>query len=370
MDKAMIEEMLSDAIRDPGKIESVEELGGDASTRRYFRIVFKEGEGGGNSSMILMRYPLDHIEEGELPFLNVHRYLHDAGVPVPVVYLHMPGANLLFLEDGGDMTLEGAVDQMGFNPSIENIYHKAMDIIVRIQVEGTSRLDSSSISGKLAFHREKFMEEMDFLYKWGLSKQVPGIAKKMKREEFLGLVDPVVETLVSLPKVLVHRDYHSRNIMVMDEGRRVMILDFQDARMGNIYYDPASLLFDSYVQLPGNLRRDLMKGYAERVRGESFVSFSSFDECYRNLLTMAVQRNLKALGTFFYMYLGKGIDRYLTYVEGTIDYLKENPVLEEEYGKLSKKVIPFLEEIASWLPVNGGREIERDDSRGRPGDKT
>ncbi len=369
VDRSYLEQILSSSLRDPGKLLSVEEILGDASTRRYFRLVMEgDQKGMGNVSMIMMRYPRSHIIEGELQFLNTHRYFKKAGVKVPEIFLHVPEARLLFLEDGGDRTLEEVVSLSEFSPSTEIVYRRAMGEIRKIQVEGTQCLDESSLSGRLCFDRDKLMEEMDFLFTWGLRSAPSLSGGKNPRDLFLSLVEPVIIQLLSRTPVLCHRDFHSRNIMVR-ENEEIMILDFQDARMGNIYYDPASLLFDSYVILPEEMKRDLALEFSDSIKGESFASFRSFDEFYRNLNLMAIQRNLKALGTFFYMHFGRGKDRYIRYVEGTLDHLKKNPVLKEEFRNLSLFILPLLEEIAGTLEDGGEDESKGDDTRGGPGNK-
>ncbi len=369
VDRSYLEQILSSSMRDPGKLLSVDEIEGDASPRRYFRLVMAENQRGmEKASMILMRYPPSHVVDGELAFLNTHRYFKKAGVKVPHIFLHVPEARLLFLEDGGDRSLEDIVSLSGFSPATLVLYRSAMREIRKIQVEGTQCLDGSSISKRLFFDRNKLMEEMNFLYTWGLRRAPSQPGRKDQKETFLSLVEQVVAGLLSSNPVLCHRDFHSRNIMVR-EDEELMILDFQDARMGNIYYDLASLLYDSYVTLPEEMRIGLAEEFSDSIKKESFASFGSFDEFYRNLCLMAIQRNLKALGTFFYMHYGKGKDRYIRYIEGTLNHLKENPVLSEDFRDLSLCVLPLLEDIAGELEDGGEDESEGDDTRGGPGNE-
>jgi len=120
----------------------VSELAGDASTRRYYRVRYAPGAP--LPSVVVMRYPDEVSPEAELPFLNVHRYLTAAGVPVPIVYRFDPKANLLFLEDAGDTMLEDAVREHGARGCLP-LYEQCVEILVRIQSGGTRALDGKAI---------------------------------------------------------------------------------------------------------------------------------------------------------------------------------------------------------------------------------
>ena len=140
----------------------VSELAGDASTRRYYRV--RNAPGAPLPSVVVMRYPDEASPEAELPFLNVHRYLAAAGVPVPAVYRSDPKANLLFLEDAGDTMLEDAVRAHGVRGCLP-LYEQCVEVLVRIQSEGTRALDGKAIPTRLAFDVPKFTGEIDFFFR-------------------------------------------------------------------------------------------------------------------------------------------------------------------------------------------------------------
>ncbi len=146
---------------DPTSAE-VSELAGDASTRRYYRV--RIAPGAPLPSVVVMRYPDEVPPEEELPFLNVHRYLTAAGVPVPAVYRSDPKANLLFLEDAGDTMLEDSVRDLGVRGCLP-LYEQCVEILVRIQSEGTRALDGKAIPTRLAFDVAKFTGEIDFFFR-------------------------------------------------------------------------------------------------------------------------------------------------------------------------------------------------------------
>jgi aminoglycoside/choline kinase family phosphotransferase len=203
----------------------------------------------------MMRYP-DEIPPGqELPFVNVHRYLKQAGVPVPEIYHAAPEAKALFLEDAGDTLLEGVVRSARSPDEFLPLYERCLEILVRIQWDGTKALDGKAIPSRLAFDVGKFSGEIDFFFENAV-RGYGGISLSEKEER----------AMAALPRVLAHRDYHSRNIMVIPAGEgkaapQLRILDFQDARMGNVFYDLSSLLRDSYVTLPDKAVDELVYVY-------------------------------------------------------------------------------------------------------------
>ncbi|HEY5996891.1 MAG TPA: phosphotransferase, partial [Candidatus Deferrimicrobiaceae bacterium] len=248
-----IEAALASIFRRPVMPAAVTGLAGDASTRRYFRIGLPPGTG--RPSVILMRYP-DEVPPGEeLPFLNVHRYLLKARLPVPSVLAHFPSDKSLYLEDLGDTMVEDRVKSDGAE-ACRPLYERCIEILLRLQADGTAALDGRAIPAKLAFDVEKFAWEIDFFFEHAV-RGYGGIPLSPADELAIkDLLRPHLERLAALPRVLAHRDYHSRNVMVRDGGEPVL-LDFQDARMGNVFYDLASLLRDAYVTLPDKLESDL-----------------------------------------------------------------------------------------------------------------
>jgi aminoglycoside/choline kinase family phosphotransferase len=324
------------------------ELAGDASTRRYYRV--RTGSGAPIPSVVVMRYPDEVPPEGELPFLNVHRYLTAAGVPVPAVYRSDPRANLLFLEDAGDTMLEDAVRDHGATRCL-SLYEQCVEILVRIQSEGTRALDGKAISLRLSFDVPKFTEEIDFFFQHAV-REYGGIPLSDREERAIGdLFLPFLERLAALPRVLSHRDYHSRNVMVLalarfPRARNLRVLDFQDARMGNVFYDMASLLRDSYVTLPedavDHLRyawRHAATAELRRAAGDPGAFAAMFD-------LAALQRNVKAIGTFGNQAHNRGKRIYLRFVPPTVAHLRGNFERNRPMRALAGRLLPILSALA------------------------
>jgi len=334
----------------PAHVEGVAELAGDASTRRYYRV--RMAPGFPIPSLVMMEYP-DEVPPGrELPFVNVHRYLRKAGVPVPEIYLAVPEAKRLFLEDAGDTMLEGAVHSARTAEEVLPLYGRCIDVLVRIQWDGTKALDGNALPSRLAFDVGKFVEEIDFFFENAVRKYA-GIALSETEERALeDLFLPFLSELAELPRILVHRDYHSRNIMVIPRGegnadRALRILDFQDARMGNVFYDLCSLLRDSYVTLPEKTVDELVYAYRDaapaklRRMGGDQAAFA-----YR-LDVSALQRNIKAIGTFGNQSHNLGKTFYLRFIPPTVDHLFSNFDRNPRMKPLARKLLPILSDLAT-----------------------
>ena len=334
-------------VADPTAAE-VSGLAGDASTRRYYRV--RTGPGAPLPSIVVMRYPDEVPPEEELPFLNVHRYLSAAGIPVPAVYRSDPGAHLLFLEDAGDTMLEDAFRDRGEGGCLP-LYEQCVEILVRIQSDGTRALDGKAIPPRLSFDVPKFTEEIDFFFEHAV-REYGAIPLSDREERAIGdLFLPFLERLSALPRVLSHRDYHSRNVMVLGPGkapghRNLRVLDFQDARMGNVYYDLASLLRDSYVSLPESTVDHLR--YAWRSAATAELRNAAGDGgAFAWLFDLAaLQRNVKAIGTFGNQAHNRGKRMYLRFIPPTVAHLRGNFERNPPMRALAGRLLPILSALA------------------------
>lgn len=348
VDDRAIEATLSGYFGAPARLSRVAELAGDASTRRYYRISMTPGSP--LASMVMMLYPEDVPPGGELPFVNVHRYLRRAGVPVPEIYVAKPEARLLFLEDAGDTMLEDCAKAARDEEDYIPLYERCVEILVRMQWDGTRALDGNAIPSRLAFDVEKFAWEIDFFFEHAV-REYGGIALSDKEERAIeDRFLPFLEELAALPRVLAHRDYHSRNVMVLPsaEGRPdLRILDFQDARMGTAFYDLCSLLRDSYVTLPEKSVEHLCYAYRHASTTGLKALLGDAAAFSWRLDVAALQRNVKAIGTFGNQACNRGKSFYLRFIPPTVAYLAANFERNPRMRQLSRKLLPILSALAS-----------------------
>lgn len=333
----------------------ISELAGDASTRRYYRVRIETDTP--LASVVVMRYPGEMTPETELPFLNVHRYLTAAGVPVPAVYRADPEANLLFLEDAGDTMLEDAVRGHGVRACLP-LYEQCVEILVRIQSEGTRALDGKAIPKRLSFDVAKFAGEIDFFFRHAV-REFGGIRLSDREERVIGdLFLPFLEQLSAFPRVLAHRDYHSRNVMVLGSAmtpghRNLRVLDFQDARMGNVFYDLASLLRDSYVTLPEDAVEDLRYAWRHAATAELRGAAGDPGAFAWRFDLAALQRNVKAIGTFGNQVHNRGKRIYLRFIPPTVAHLRGNFERNRPMRALAEKLLPILSALAERATEEG-----------------
>jgi len=283
-------------------------LSGDASTRRYFRL---EGPSG---SEVASLYPEPFTPE-ELPFLGVRGLLAGFGLPVPRIVDHDGARGIVVQGDLGDLTLQEALPGASA-PDSRDLYREALDELSTLQRESRKGPHRAPCF-QIAFDIEKLSWELHYFQKHfleGLRGRDLSVEDRSTLSEGFHRLS---EEIASWPRVLCHRDFHSRNLM-RHEGRLYWI-DFQDARMGPATYDLASLLRDSYVDLEEDFVAERLEEFRQiAVPGEAREVFA------RRFELTSVQRNLKALGTFGYMATVRGNEVYLPYVPRTLAHARRN----------------------------------------------
>jgi N-acetylmuramate 1-kinase len=306
-------------------------LTGDASDRRYFRVLLPDG-----SSIVLSLYA-EKFQFDTLPFVNVARLLADMPVPVPRVLGHADDLGVLALEDLGDVTLQA---HLGAAPAAEHaaLYRQAVALIETIQRRGAELSSPAYLPYGIAFDVEKLTWELDFFIKHFIEGyrgiEIPAEVRGALRGEFA----EVVRELASEPRVLCHRDYHSRNLMIHEDC--LYIIDFQDARMGPDTYDLVSLLRDSYVDLPEQTVDELI-AYFLALKGEA-----DEEERFRDRFNlMALQRNLKALGTFGYQTTARRNPVYIQYMPRTLRYVRHNLEGMPRFSGLHDVLADLIDEL-------------------------
>jgi len=309
--------------------EKIEPLAGDASTRTYFRALYRDGK-----TEIMMLQPHAGLRE-EASFLDVQRFLEKLDLPVPRVFHHDPEHSIVILEDLGDDLLESLVQREG-DERVRELYDQAVDLLVRMRL-ATADMDRGCCAFDLAFDEEKLMQEMDFFithFVSGLCKSEPTRAALKTLEKFFSRIST---QLAAEPRVFTHRDYHSKNLM-FHRGHLVMI-DFQDARMGPAQYDLASLLRDSYITLPEDLVDRLVHRYTEALPEALKQTSNRFRYIFD---VTSLHRNIKALGTFGYQAGVLHATRYLSSIPRTGGYVALNISRYPEFQSFRPAVEDYI----------------------------
>jgi aminoglycoside/choline kinase family phosphotransferase len=286
----------------------VETLVADASSRRFHRLFLRDG-----TTRVVMDY--GSAFEAETDDVRLARVFADAGLPVARVLRVLPDAGALVLEDLGDDTLESALASAaaGGRASRDNLLESAVRLAAAIASRGTAALSRSDRARGPALDNERFVFEMRFF----LEHYVGNLLGRGQSPKLRDEVEALALSAASHPRVLCHRDFHSRNIMVRGDGTLAMV-DIQDARWGPDTYDLASLLCDAYVDL----------GEAEAARlFELYVrllpSFADAGALNARFEIVAAQRMIKALGTFGYQIAVLGRERYRSAIPRTIERLAQ-----------------------------------------------
>jgi len=305
-------------------------LSGDASTRRYFRLTPSSG-----SSSIVALYP-DPFDAAATPFYTVGQALIQMGLPVPRLLDHDGALGIYEQEDLGDLTLQHVLYDASAERKVD-LYREAIDEIVLAQREA-SKVPQRAICFHTAFDIEKLSWELHYFEKHFLELHRKVDLSVEDRSKLAEGFHSLAANIASWPRVLCHRDYHSRNLMQHDG--RLYWIDYQDARMGPATYDLASLLRDSYVTLDEEFVQDRAEEF--RQKGAPDETRETFRQRFE---LMSIQRNLKALGTFGYMAVVRANPVYLPYIPGTLAQVKRNLDRHPELASLASVLRHHLEEL-------------------------
>lgn len=325
------------------KIQSIEKLPGDASTRRYYRVRTHATAEPVTSLIIMVMEPFEDLGENN-PFISIQRHLKRAGVDVPEILDFDAKNGFIMLEDLGDVTLLRSLQNVS-SPEVERKYfERAIDALVLMHTRsGPSHIQKNTTDEKingfnLRFDTEKLMWEINFGIEHFYLKH---LNRQIKPEDFQIIQDgftKICKELDQEPTVFTHRDYHSRNLMV--DGSRYVMIDFQDARMGPAQYDLASLLRDSYYQLEEKQIELLVSYYVNQmaIHGAPIKNRAHFDRIFD---LMAVQRNFKAIGSFASFLNRRGNPGYLKFIGNTFENVRRNLLKYPEFSQLREVLFHY-----------------------------
>ena len=282
--------------------DSVRAASSDASFRRYFRI---DAAADGAPSRIIMDAPPAH--EDCRPFVKVAGLLEQGGLHVPHVIEWDEAQGFLLLSDlGGDTYLSRLDAQAGEAPANQALYRSALATLVQLQKIPAQQAVP-------AYDEALLRRELDLFPDWYLARHRQITLTDTQRADLERTFQLILANNLAQPAVLVHRDYHSRNLMVSEPNPGV--LDFQDAVWGPITYDLVSLLRDAYIEWDEPVQIDYAVRYWEAARKAGLPVHADFSEFWRDFEWMGLQRQLKVLGIF----------ARLAYRDGKVGYLDDIP---------------------------------------------
>ncbi len=280
---------------------SVSKLIGDASARQYFRLVRDDGH-----SFILAAYP-EPFDQGDFAYKQVYDLFLDIGVPVPAIYEIDGDLGIVLQEDLGNETVHRHLVKAGPSER-KRLFDEAIRFIAILQAEGTASIGPGHVAYEQCFDEEKLRWELGFFEKHYLRnyRQQDVSVGEGLIEEF----DRLAAELAGFPRVLCHRDFHVRNLML--RGSQLFVIDFQDARRGPEAYDLVSLIKDS-IDLPPEETELSIRLFRERTG-----SRLSQEEFHRQFHLMCLQRLLKAIGTYGYQIFVRENFIYEQYIPGSL----------------------------------------------------
>jgi hypothetical protein len=334
--RSRIDRFLTDSgLSGPGA--RVVPLTGDASDRRYFRVLRPH-----EPPVVLAVYP-GPLDLDRLAFVNVAGLFAAMPVPVPRILAQSSALGIMALEDLGDVTLQA---HLGAAPATRHaaLYREAVTIIDTLQRRGAQLASPDFVPYGIAFDVDKLTWELEFFVKHFLEGYRGAVPSPSSRQALTEEWAAMAAELASEPRVLCHRDYHSRNLMLHDG--RLHLIDFQDARMGPDTYDLASLLRDSYVEISHDQVDDLVEFFLElRSAGGPSSTAAAMPEFRRRFDLMALQRNLKALGTFGFQATARGNPVYIQYMPRTLMYVRANLGRYPRFERLKGVLAGLVDEL-------------------------
>jgi hypothetical protein len=277
----------------------------------------------------------------EDPFVNVQRYLSRTGVRVPVIHAFLEAERLMVLEDLGDEMLE---TRLLAGDAPEPLYERAIDQLARLRARAERAPDPECLAFRRGFDRALYRWELDHFREWLLEAWKGSELRPAEREVVERRFDEISEALAAEPRGFTHRDYQSRNLMVLPGGEQVVI-DFQDALLGPRQYDLVALLRDSYVELPPELVDRMLSRYLDRLAAEGGPRLDP--QAFRatfDLLT--VQRKLKDAGRFVFIDRVRGNPGFLPSIPASLRYVREALGRRPDLGELQEILARHVPELA------------------------
>jgi aminoglycoside/choline kinase family phosphotransferase len=295
-----------------GVIKSFEIASSDASFRGYFRVIFSScvhPKLCRNTSYIIMDAPPEH--ENIKPFIEIANFLEKQGLNVPHIYAINEVDGFLLL---GDLGTQNYLDKLTPD-NADRLYQQAMSALIKLQsIESHEQL-------KLAnYNSELLNREMDLFEQWYVKVHLAKTLTQQQQQILESTLAYLTEQILLQPTGFVHRDYHSRNLMLVDKNNPG-IIDFQDAVIGPCSYDLVSLLRDSYIAWPEHQVEKWVADFHQQLLSKNLIENCNFETFMQWFDFMGMQRQIKVVGIFCRLYHRDGKENYLSDIPQTLTYL-------------------------------------------------
>jgi len=290
-----------------GEDFTLNDASADASFRRYYRVKTSE------KTLILMDAPPD--KESISDYLKIGIEMVNQGINAPKVFYKNQKLGFILMEDFGDKTF---LKEYSSN-RLKNLYIEAIDNIINMQL-------SLKINNLVQYSEKKLYDEICLFNEWylGKYKKIKLSSKEIADLEII--FKKVISDNITQNQHFVHRDYHSRNLMVLEKND-LGILDFQDAVLGPMTYDLVSLLKDAYIELEEEDAIDLVINFWEKAVDKNLLQKGDFSDFFMQYELMGIQRHLKVLGIF----------SRLSIRDHKNNYLEDIPLVEKYLLKTSER---------------------------------
>jgi len=300
----------------PYKNYSIEIASADASFRKYYRLSY------GDETVLLMD---SSLEKASLkPFLDVTFKLINADVNVPQILEQNLDDGFLIIKDFGNTHYLDVLNKDNY----KKLYRDAMEVIVDMQ--------KADVTDLPLYDKEFLHFEMNLMQEWYLQNKLNLILSDSQKELIKTTLDIISDEVLKQPQgFFVHRDFHSRNIMLTNNSD-IGVIDYQDAMAGAITYDLVSLLKDCYISYDRSEIEKLVLEFRDKVspniEDKTFIKYFDF---------MGLQRHIKVLGVFCRLYLRDAKEAYLKDIPLTLNYVLDTAIRYDETKELAK----FLEGV-------------------------
>ena len=305
-------------------IDTIETASADASFRRYFRVTFTHSttpDIGLNDSYIVMDAPPP--QENIKPFINISNIFKNKKIHVPTIYEQDINKGFILMEDFGSTPYLSILNQ----DNVDDLYGNAFKVLYKL-----TNIQEVDLP---IYDRQKLQSEMDLYLDWYIQVHLNTDLSDKEKNILKVAQNNLIELIEKQPKVIVHRDFHSRNLMFVEENNPGVI-DFQDAVIGPCTYDLVSLIRDSYIKWPEDKIDQWLLSYQYKLHQHGIIPEMAEEAFKKWLDIMGMQRQLKVVGIFSRLYHRDGKENYLDDIPLTYQNLLNSSQRYPEFDDLTE----------------------------------